>query len=94
MCIDDLGYQEKEIFFIFTDYRLKPINSIILYDQPGCLDHETILKVKQKIDTYSGYDLCQNCYHRREIHLGVCMLEKDKQFPCDCIEFKEIERKK
>ena len=51
-------------------------------------------KVKQKIDTYSGYDLCHNCYHKREIHLGVCMLEEDKQFPCDCVEFKEMERKK
>ena len=50
-------------------------------------------KVKLKIDTYSGYDLCQNCYHKREVHLGVCMLEKDKQFPCDCVEFKEIEGK-
>ena len=44
---------------------------------------------KQKIDTYSGYDLCQNCYHKREIHLGVYMMENDKHFPCDCIEFKE-----
>ena len=51
-------------------------------------------KVKQKIDTYSGYDLCQNCYHKREVHLEVRMLEKDKQFPCDCVEFKEIEGKK
>jgi hypothetical protein len=51
-------------------------------------------KVKQKIDTYSGYDLCQNCYHKREIHLGVCMLEKDKQFPCDCVEFREKKDKR
>ena len=50
-------------------------------------------KVSQK-QNYSGYDLCQNCYHKREIHLGVCMLEEDKQFPCDCVEFKEMERKK
>ena len=50
-------------------------------------------KVKQKIDTYSGYDLCQNCYHKREVHLGLCMLERDKEFPGDCVEFKEIEGK-
>jgi hypothetical protein len=36
---------------------------------------------KQKIDTYSGYDLCQNCYHKREIHLGVCMLEMTNNSP-------------
>jgi hypothetical protein len=33
-------------------------------------------------------------YHKREIHLGVCMLEKDNQFPCDCIEFKEKKDKR
>jgi hypothetical protein len=51
-------------------------------------------RVRQEIDTYFGYDLCQNCYHKRETHLGVCMLEKDNQFPCDCIEFKEKEGRK
>jgi hypothetical protein len=56
--------------------------------------NKTKVKQKQKIDTYSGYDLCQNCYHKREIHLGVCMLENDKQFPCDCIEFKEKKDKR
>jgi len=25
----------------------------------------------------------------KEIHLGVCMLEKDQHFPCDWIAFKE-----
>jgi hypothetical protein len=44
-------------------------------------------KVSQK-QNYSGYDLCQNCYHKREIHLGVCMHEVDNEFPCDCVEFK------
>jgi hypothetical protein len=44
-------------------------------------------KVSQK-QNYSGYDLCQNCYHKREIHLGVCMLEVVNEFPCDCVEFK------
>ena len=45
--IDDLGYQEIEISFIFTElyYRLKPINSIILYDQPGWLDNETKTRI-------------------------------------------------
>lgn len=47
-----------------------------------------------KVMSYSGYDLCQNCYHKREIHLGVCMLEKDKQFPCDCVEFREKKDKR
>jgi len=51
-------------------------------------------RVRQESDVYSGYDLCQNCYHKREIHLGVCMLEKDNQFPCDCIEFKEKKDKR
>lgn len=44
---DDTGYQEKEIVFIFTElyYRLKPINSIILYDQPGWLDNEANTRI-------------------------------------------------
>jgi hypothetical protein len=34
--IDDLSYQDKEFLFIFTElyYRLKPVDSIILYDEP------------------------------------------------------------
>lgn len=34
--IDVLSYQEKEILFVFTElyYRVKPRNSIILYDEP------------------------------------------------------------
>jgi hypothetical protein len=55
---------------------------------------KTKVRQKQKNDTYSGYDLCQNCYHKREVHLGVCMLEKDKQFPCDCVEFREKKDKR
>jgi hypothetical protein len=31
---------------------------------------------------------------KERYNLGVCMLEKDKQFPCDCVEFKGIEGKK
>lgn len=45
--IDDLGYQEKEILSTFTElyYRLKPISSIILYDQPGWLDNESNTRI-------------------------------------------------
>ncbi|MDW0314801.1 MAG: hypothetical protein QN716_05445, partial [Nitrososphaeraceae archaeon] len=34
--IDSLSCQEKEILFVFTElyYRLRPRNSIILYDEP------------------------------------------------------------
>jgi energy-coupling factor transporter ATP-binding protein EcfA2 len=48
MLIDELSYQEKEILFVFTElyYRLKPRNSIILYDEPGTyLENETYARI-------------------------------------------------
>lgn len=46
--IDNLSYQEKEILFVFTElyYRLKPRNSIILYDEPDIyLTRQTNTKI-------------------------------------------------
>lgn len=43
----------------------------------------------EHLEDISANDLCGSCNHKRLLHWGVCMLEIEGEFPCDCVDFVE-----